>query len=106
MVSAGPGPAVVEAVNTQLYSAAGVNPDRETSCSMVMTGSGDATPPSSEVQSMEYVTLPLGANGGSQVNDTVSGVSGESIVLMFCGGPPGAVRGGREETEYKFYTAT
>ncbi len=45
--------------------------------------------PPSELHSMEYVTLPLGAAGGSQENDTVSGMT--VVVSKFSGGPSGTI---------------
>ncbi len=49
--------------------------------------------PPSEVHAMEYVTLPLGAAGGSQEKDTVSGMT--VVVSKFSGGPSGTVWGGK-----------
>ena len=72
-VSAGPGPAVVEGVNEQLYIAAGVNGVRTIVSSVAVAVGKFGT--SSEIHSIVYVTIPLGAAGGSQVNDILSGVS-------------------------------
>ena len=74
-VSAGPGPAVVEGVNEQLYIAAGVNVVRTIVSSIVMAVGRFGTVTSSEIHSIVYVTIPLGTAGGSQVNDILSGVS-------------------------------
>ena len=98
LVSAGPGPALVDAVIAQKYWVAGVNIPSvalRVSLRTLLATKVKLTdwPRSLGVQSMLYrVMIPFcwSRRGGSQKKSTISGTSLITENVKFCGGAPGA----------------